>query len=473
MTDHDIDQLLGGFAADTLTPEERRTLYQAAIEDQQVFNSLADEQALKELLTDPAVRRRLLEALRRSAPDEQAGGLSWLGWLKRPAGLAFAGGVAVALFALVFGTRILEEGLKQPSQPAATEEATPSGLPSPPPPQPQAAPEPEQAPPGLAKGKSAAVKPEPRQELLRDKPPTRERAQTPPRAQPPQAIAPPPKQSNSGSSPARSKQDRAALESAANRASDSATTLSEQEPTGGAGPLSTGPAPSPSPVGPQPAPSAAVAPVPRPSPLTAAAAAPGARALFYRGQPTGSDRSREDQAESKSQGFFGFGKSAAKQALLPPLGLRYSFVAIEPDGRQKEVDLSTAQQLRIPLRLAVEANQAAYVQIWKTVAEGNPQLLLPDKETGKISLKLAAGQREQVFLSSDSGPVRLTIRLSRVPFGPITRQEAVLLGRVAPDQLTETVTQSGPSGPQEQATYVVNQDPSPTAQMTAEIPLRP
>lgn len=128
MTDHDLDKLLGGFAADTLTPEERRKLYQAAIDDQQLFNALADEQALKELLIDPAVRQRLLETLRRPAPDERRSGLSWLDWFRRPAGLAFAGGLAAALFTLVFGTRIFEEGLKQSSQPAATEEARPTAL---------------------------------------------------------------------------------------------------------------------------------------------------------------------------------------------------------------------------------------------------------------------------------------------------------------------------------------------------------
>ena len=63
MSEHDLEKLLGGFAADTLTPEERQKLFTAALQDQQLFNALADEQALKELLADPAVRRKLLHAL--------------------------------------------------------------------------------------------------------------------------------------------------------------------------------------------------------------------------------------------------------------------------------------------------------------------------------------------------------------------------------------------------------------------------
>lgn len=49
MSEHDLEKLLGGFAADTLTPEEKQTFYTAALQDQQLFNTLADEQALKEL----------------------------------------------------------------------------------------------------------------------------------------------------------------------------------------------------------------------------------------------------------------------------------------------------------------------------------------------------------------------------------------------------------------------------------------
>jgi len=50
MAEHELEKLLGGFSADTLTAEERQQLYAAALHDQQLFNALANEQALKDLL---------------------------------------------------------------------------------------------------------------------------------------------------------------------------------------------------------------------------------------------------------------------------------------------------------------------------------------------------------------------------------------------------------------------------------------
>ena len=92
-------------------PEERIRLYTAAMQDQQLFNALADEQALKELLTDPLVRDRLLQALKKPSAAGVASTLSWWDWLRRPAGLAFAGGLAAAIFAAAFGTKIYLESL--------------------------------------------------------------------------------------------------------------------------------------------------------------------------------------------------------------------------------------------------------------------------------------------------------------------------------------------------------------------------
>src|SRR5215831_2954324 len=86
MPEHEVEKLLGGFAPDTLTQEERQTLFTAALHDQQLFNALADEQALKQLLADPAVRRRLLQALRQPSPWSPGGLLSWLDWFRHQAG---------------------------------------------------------------------------------------------------------------------------------------------------------------------------------------------------------------------------------------------------------------------------------------------------------------------------------------------------------------------------------------------------
>ena len=61
MTDH-VRRLLGGYATGTLTEGERQELYAASLEDQQLFEALADEDVLKELLEDSAARATLLQA---------------------------------------------------------------------------------------------------------------------------------------------------------------------------------------------------------------------------------------------------------------------------------------------------------------------------------------------------------------------------------------------------------------------------
>src|SRR5438874_1661533 len=131
MSEQDLEKLLGGFAADTLTPEEKQMLYAAALQDQQLFNALADEQALKELLADQDVRRRLLASLEQKSAPGAGGSLSWLDWFRRPTGLAIAGGLSAAALAVVLGVRIYQDSLRQVAQSIATEEvksATPQAV---------------------------------------------------------------------------------------------------------------------------------------------------------------------------------------------------------------------------------------------------------------------------------------------------------------------------------------------------------
>jgi hypothetical protein len=213
-----------------------------------------------------------------------------------------------------------------------------------------------------------------------------------------------------------------------------------------------------------------------------------ARALFYGGEPGRADTrampKEQEQAmkplaesapqanrlERKMDQSALAGKAVGTAAQLKPLGLRYSFAVRGTDGQDREVDAVTAAKSTVPVRLTIEANQDAYLQVWKTVDSSTPQLLLPEEKTGQIPLKIAAGQRQHIPLPTDSGTVTLTARLSRVPFGPITRQEAARFDRLSPNQLQESITASGPTGSQEQATYVVNQDPSTTTQLAVDIP---
>lgn len=439
MSEHELEKLLGGFAAGTLTAEERNMLYTAALHDQQLFNGLADEQALKELLSDPAVRRRLLQALNQTSPSGAGGSLSWLDWFRRPASLAFAGSLAVAVFAVVLGTKIYQDSLKQAAQPVVTEHMTPAAPPAPAPSTSQP------TSPQVAEPESKA-----KDNLLADKMAKRERAAPPAleQQQTPDAAR--------DSAPLRSEQDAARKQGEPPVAALGKTTA---EPT-----AATDQKPSAS-----------------------SASTVSARTLFYGepvARPDGPVTAQEKEqpmkplAESAPQGnrpeqkldrFAAAGKAAEAVVQLKALGLRYSFVIRGADGQDREVDAATASRSGGHSRLTVEANQPAYLQIWKTEGSSTPQLLFPEKEFGQISIKLAAGQRQQVPLPPEIGTAALTVRLSRVPFGPITRQEAAMLGRLSPNQFQESI--GGAPNSQEQATYVVTQDSSSTAQLSTEISL--
>ena len=70
MTPGDIRKLIGGYATGTLTEAERQLLFEAALEDQELFDELAREQALKEMLDEPGARDRLIAALQPPRPKE-------------------------------------------------------------------------------------------------------------------------------------------------------------------------------------------------------------------------------------------------------------------------------------------------------------------------------------------------------------------------------------------------------------------
>jgi hypothetical protein len=186
-------------------------------------------------------------------------------------------------------------------------------------------------------------------------------------------------------------------------------------------------------------------------------------------RPLAESASQANRPERKLEGLSQLGKAAGTAARLRPLGLRYSFVVRGTDGQEREVEASAKSTE--PVRLTVEANQDAYLQVWKTVGSSTPQLLWPQKETGQISLKITGGQRQQISLPMESGSVTLTARISRVPSGPITRQEVAMFDRLSPNQLQESITPSGAARSQERATYVVNQDTSTTAQLAVDITL--
>jgi len=107
MPREDLEKLLGGFATNTLTEEERKALFEAALTDQALFNALADEQALKELLDDPRSRQQLLASLDAKAQARQ--------WFQQSWSWALAGSLAAAVLAVTLVTR--ETGVPPPVQP--------------------------------------------------------------------------------------------------------------------------------------------------------------------------------------------------------------------------------------------------------------------------------------------------------------------------------------------------------------------
>ncbi len=433
MSEPDLEKLLGGFATDTLTPEEKQALHSAALQNQQLFNALADDQALKELLANPDVRRRLLASLEQKGSSGAGGSLSWLDWVRRPSSLAFAGGLAAAALAVVLGIKIYQDSLKQAAQSVTTEESKPPAPSAPAPSTPQPVPPQVAEPQAKAKENIAPAIDLAKKDTLVDKLAKRERS-----------APPPSKEERASEVASQGLKQRSEQEEVRRQAETPVEAFSRTAEEGADKKLAKTSAP---PAASAPAPVQAPANAPFAGALTPALSA---RTLFYAGDATRQDtgmiapekeRAMKPLAESAPQAnrlerkmdqSAQAGKAAGTAAQLKPLGLRYGFVVRGTDGQDREVDAATASKSTDPLHLTVEANQDAYLQIWKTVGSSTPQLLLPEKDTGQISLKIAAGQRRNIPLSTGSEPVTLTVRLSRVPFGPITRQEAAMFDRISP-----------------------------------------
>jgi hypothetical protein len=94
MNREEVRKLLGGYATGTLTQAEQEALFAAALEDQELFDALAAEQPVRDLLRDPAVKAGLLAAL-----DDGPAKQPWWRWRPLIAGVAVAGIAAVAVVA--------------------------------------------------------------------------------------------------------------------------------------------------------------------------------------------------------------------------------------------------------------------------------------------------------------------------------------------------------------------------------------
>ncbi len=131
MTREDIQRLMSGYATGSLSAAERKLLFDAALDDQDLFDQLAHEHSLKEIIDEPGVRDRLIAKL---TPAASAAETVRGGW-KRPLGWGLAASFVVGMSLLaVFVTKSslqmrqvaqLDTSVAQPASPVASASVTP------------------------------------------------------------------------------------------------------------------------------------------------------------------------------------------------------------------------------------------------------------------------------------------------------------------------------------------------------------
>lgn len=115
MKHDDIRKLLGGYATNTLSDEERKALFEAALEDQSIFDALQQEEALKELLRDQTARADIRAALATPAAEP------W--WLRR---WVWAGALAAAALVILAVVTLRPFARSRPIEIASTNAPAPS-----------------------------------------------------------------------------------------------------------------------------------------------------------------------------------------------------------------------------------------------------------------------------------------------------------------------------------------------------------
>lgn len=502
MSEDGLEKLLGGYATDTLTESERTALLTAALHDQMLFDALADEQALKELLLDPAARQRILAALE-SQPAatpiaQQPGFRSIIEWLHRPANLALSGGLATAALAVVVGTRLYEESLRVQDESVATEE---SRL--------LTKPHQEPAPPASVEKPNGADRATP-QSPAPTSPAKQKRSLTGRAKAPSEGVAQTQEHDRATEREAKSALPSSeALQQAALRSQpEDQLALGERaepetptrqpprradvSPAPSVAPLASAPMPN------EPSPSASATPRP---PQTSA------RELFYGVVKQGTDQETrpkaaaaetprpeaqaDEAAEAKkeatdSRRASAFGKlGAMSNPTTRPLGLRYSLILRGSDGRDIEVDQTTAFTDRDEPRLTIETNARGYLFVWHEPGPGLGTLLFPrpplpsDTEKQDRDAEVQSGTRHVIPLSTGSKRQntarrgRLLILFSREPGMDLTNLASVLEHSKPASQspLMEQVDPTQLGSPNERAVYIVNPDPTQAARLVIEIPL--
>jgi hypothetical protein len=127
VTGDDIRKLVGGYATGTLTDAERKLLFEAALDDQELFDELSREQALKDLLDEPGARERLIGALDQPKPKR------FIWWPWAVAATATAGVLVAITLMRPPAKQEIAAVTPAPEQAVQAERAQPEPAPPPPP----------------------------------------------------------------------------------------------------------------------------------------------------------------------------------------------------------------------------------------------------------------------------------------------------------------------------------------------------
>ena len=101
--------LLGGYATDSLNEGELNELMRAALDDQELFDALVEEEGLREVLSDPAARQEVLAVLEQPTGWERV-----RAWFERRATLGDLAAIgAIAVLAVVGLSIVMVPTLRQ------------------------------------------------------------------------------------------------------------------------------------------------------------------------------------------------------------------------------------------------------------------------------------------------------------------------------------------------------------------------
>ncbi len=429
MRREELETLLGGYATGTLTAQERTLLFEAALADQALFNALADEQALKELLDNPHARRRLLTALRAQAARPSLPRRLLAGLLP-PAVRAVAGGLAVAVLAVTTVTRLLDIA---PPPSGVTEDAYRA-----------------ESVPGRAR--------------LEDKVTAEKKGLAPKKAErqaPMVALEKTVRQADM-------KQDKDAERGPAATAPQPATNLSERPPVASAPDAKTPPASPP----PASAPVGKLDSTQRSTARTEGdqqAKAGHARGLFYgagekrMGQeafgraaeeaaPPRDDtrQSAPSRSDERAPAFGGPARPA-----VPRLGLRYGLVPRDEGPA-----------------LVIEVNQRAYLYAVARNLSGATTLVYPVLSSLSDAALVEAGLRYFIPPQGALPAARVTLILSRTPLANPMAQAAPKPADKKDALLRQETTEPPLEGVAGPTVYVVETAPAPASRLSVEISVR-